>query len=73
MRIALGEPDEERGDILGEPMVVGRIVGEQYLVYPGDGRSRLSDRAAILARHQDIDIVPGDFLGGGDGVERRGL
>src|SRR6266446_108945 len=73
MRISLGEPDEERGDILGQPMVVGRIIGEQHLPDPGDRSSGLSDRAAVLAGHQDVDVFPGDFLGGGNGVEGRRL
>src|SRR6266851_626279 len=55
------------------PVVVGPVVSEQHSSYPGDDGSGLRHCPAVLARHQDIDILAGDFLGGGDGVERCGL
>src|SRR6202011_4594893 len=70
---ARDELDEERGDILRQPMIVGRIVGEQHLAHPGDGRRGLGDRAAVLSGHQNVDVFAGDLPRGGYGVEGRRL
>src|SRR5271165_3987656 len=73
MGISFCQLDEKRRNILGEPVVVGGIVGEQHHSGPGDLGRSLGYGAAIRPRHQDIDILAGDFRGGGDSVERRGL
>src|SRR6516165_7939832 len=73
MSIAGSELDEERGDVLGEPMVVGVGIGEQHLASPGDRGGGLRHRATVLAGDQYVDVLAGDFLGGGNGVEGRWL
>ena len=59
-------------------MFVGGIIGEPHPLDPGELRRCLGHGAAIQPGHQDIDIgagglFGGDFLGGGDRVEGRGL
>ena len=52
-------------------LIVGGIVGQQYLGGAGDLRRRLGNRAAILAGDQNVDVAPrclGDFRGGGHRV-----
>ena len=73
MRVTPGELDDERRDILGEPVIVGGIIGEQHLPRAGDLGGGLGNGAAILAGHQDVEFGAGDFLGGGDSVEGRRL
>ncbi len=73
MRIFRGELDQQRRHILGEPVIIGRVVGEQHLSDPGDLRRRLGHGTAIRAGHQHIDLRAGDLLGGGDRVQGRGL
>ena len=57
MRIALGELDEERRQIFGEPMVIGRIVGEQHVPDAGSFGRHFGDGAAILAGNQNIGLA----------------
>ena len=57
MRIMLGELDDERRHILGEPVLVGGIVGEQHLSCSGDLGGGLGHGAAILAGHQNVDLT----------------
>src|SRR5690348_2629348 len=57
-------------------MVVGVVVGEQYLGDAGDLRRRFGHPAAILAGDQDVEIAPGrggNLGGGGHRRERRRL
>jgi len=69
----LGEFDDERRDILGEPVFVGVVVGEQHLSRSGDLGGGLGNGAAILAGHQNVDLAGGDFDSGRDRVEGRRL
>ena len=73
MRIILGELDDERRHILGEPVFIGGIVGEQHLSRSGDLGGGLGNRAAILAGHQNVDLTGGDFVCSRNRVEGRRL
>src|SRR5439155_1732501 len=67
---------EQRRPILGDAVIVGGIIGQQYLGGAGDLRRRFGDRAAILAGDQDVDVAPRrfrDLRGGGHRVEGGGL
>src|SRR5271169_6665914 len=73
MRVMLGELDDERRHILGEPVFVGGVVGEQHLSRADDLGGGLGNRAAILAGHQDVDLTGGDLGCGRNRVEGRRL
>src|SRR5215469_8364459 len=73
MRIILGERNDQRGNIFSESVVVGSVIGEQHLSDAGNLGGDVGRGAAVFSRHEDIDIRPGDLLGGGYGVERGGL
>src|SRR6516225_1338203 len=73
MRVAGGELDEERCQILRETMVIGVGIGEQHLANPGNHGGGFRHRTTVLAGDQYVDVLAGDFLGGGDGVEGRRL
>ena len=76
MAVIRGELHDQRRDVLGEAMIVGRVVGEQHLCHAGDLRRRLGDRAAAGAGDQDMHVAAGlvgDLARGGDRVQGRGL
>ena len=59
--------DDERRDVLGQPVGVGRVLGLQHLGDAGDGGRRLGGFAGIAAGHQHVHVRA--HLGrGGDGV-----
>ncbi len=73
MRVALGELDDERRQVFGEPVLISRVVRKQHPFDTGNLRRRSRHRAAVEPRHQDVDIVAGNFLGRGDRVQGCGL
>src|SRR5215471_9259934 len=54
-------------------MVIGGIVCEQHLANPSDAGGGLRHRVTVFAGDQNVDLLAGDLLGGGNGVKGRGL
>ena len=72
MAVAAGERHDELGQVLGQAVGIGSVIGQQHLGDAGDRRGGFRGGAAILAGHQH-DQIAADGLGGGDGIEGRRL
>ena len=70
--VALGEADQQRCQVLGDAVLVGRIVCVQDLVDAGGLRSGLGHRPGAGARDQHVDLSA-QRAGGGDRIEARPL
>ena len=70
--VALGKADQQGRQVLGDAVLVGRIVGVQDLAHAGDLRCGLGHRPGAGARHQHVDLAA-ERLRRGDRVEARPL
>ena len=59
--------DDERRDILGQRMRIGRVVGDMDLADAGELGRGFGDRADALAGDEQVDFA--ELRGGGDGGE----
>src|SRR5262249_42907993 len=73
MAVTSGEPHHQRRGVFGQSVRVGLIFGEEDTPHSRDLRRGFGDPAAIVAGNDDVDIVSGNFRGGGERVERRRL
>ena len=69
----LGQLYKQWRHIFREAMLVSRILGEQDALDTGDLRGGLGDTVAILAGDDHLDVITGDFFGGGQRVQSRGF
>src|SRR6185312_2118862 len=70
--VAGRELDHQIGDVLGERMLIGLVVGEQHLGDAGDLGGSVGGRLCAGSCDQHMELAA-DCRGGGDGVERRSL
>ncbi len=76
MRVLRRQADQQRRDILGEAVAIGRVVGDQHLRHAGDLGGGIGGGAAILAGDEDVDVAGAGLRqlgGGGGGVQGGGL
>ena len=70
--VALGQADQQRRQVLGDAVLVGRIVRVQDLVDAGGLRRGLGHRPGAGARDQHVDLSA-QRAGGRDRIEARPL
>ena len=72
MGVGRRQLQQQGGDVLGQPVGIGRVVAQQHLGDAGNLGTRLGRRLGVLSGHQQMNLTA-DLAGGGDGVERGRL
>ena len=62
------QPDDQLGEVFGEAVGIGGVVGQQHLGDAGDLRGLFGDGPAILAGDQQVDVAA-DLLRGGNHMQ----